>query len=97
VAETVRIPFEEFSNHLQTIFDRVLRDKQTVVVDAGEEGVVTLTSGEPEKERLLPPGKTEEDYQAFLDSFGSWENVDTDRLMRDIRSSRQISRASIDL
>ena len=97
MAETVRIPLDEMPDRLRSIFERVLRDKEVVVVDAGEDGVVTLTSGEPQDARALPPGKSEEDYQAFLESFGSWEDVDTDQLLRDIRASRKISRSPVDL
>ena len=97
MAETIRIPLDEMPDRLRSIFERVLRDKEVVVVDVGEDGVVTLTSGEPEEEHSLPPGKTEEDYRAFLDSFGGWKDVDTDQLLRDIRASREISRSPVDL
>lgn len=92
MAEIVYIPLDEMPDRLRSVFERVLRDKEIVVVDAGEEGVVTLTFGSPEGGDLrLPPGKTEEDYRAFLDSFGGWKDVDTDQLVRDIRSSRVTS------
>lgn len=35
--------------------------------------------------------KTEADYAAFLSSAGSWKDVDTDRLIRDIYESRRMS------
>ena len=97
VAETVRIPLTEMPKRFRLIFERVLRDKQTIMIDAGEEGVVTLSSGDLNDLPSLPPDKTEDDYQAFLDSFGSWADVDTDQLLRDIRASRAKSRLPIDL
>lgn len=97
MAETVRIPLEEFSRHPRTILLRVVREGQVVIVDAGNEGVITLRSGEPDDVPELPAGKTEDDYRAFLDSFGSWREVDTERLLDDIRASRSISRSPVDL
>lgn len=35
--------------------------------------------------------KTKADYEAFLSSAGGWKDVDTDRLLKDIRESRRIS------
>lgn len=35
--------------------------------------------------------KTKKDYEAFLASAGSWKDVDTDKLIRDIGESRKIS------
>ena len=35
--------------------------------------------------------KTKKDYEAFLASAGSWKDVDTDTLVRDIYESRKIS------
>ena len=74
---------------LRLIFERVLHDKQTIIIDVGEDGIVTLRADESEEGLELPPGKSEEDYRAFLDSFGAWEDVDTDQLLRDIRASRE--------
>ena len=94
MAETVRIPLDEMPDQLRSILEQALRDKQTIVIDVDEDGFLTLKSGGSEEELELPPGKTEEDYRAFLDSFGSWEDVDTGQLLRDIRESRDKSRSA---
>jgi hypothetical protein len=88
VADAIRIPFEESSSHVRAIYLRVVREGQVIVVDAGEEGGITLQPGEPEDAPVLPAGKTEAEYQAFLASLGSWRDVDTDRLLPDIRAGR---------
>ena len=41
--------------------------------------------------------KTEADYEAFRAAAGSWEDVDTDRLIEDIYTSRRSSRPPVDL
>ncbi len=35
--------------------------------------------------------KSKKDYEAFLASAGSWKDVDTDKLIKDIYESRKIS------
>jgi hypothetical protein len=36
-------------------------------------------------------GKTKDDYDAFFSAFGSWKDVDTDNLLRNISATRKRS------
>ncbi len=41
--------------------------------------------------RKRAKSKTKKDFEAFLASAGSWKDVDTDKLIKDIYESRKIS------
>jgi hypothetical protein len=77
-----RISLDEFSSNLVRIFERVISKGESVVIERGEGELVTLSpfpSSAP---------KTEEDWEAFRSAAGSWSDVDTDALKKDIYESR---------
>jgi len=92
VKEYSPISFDEFSHNLRSIFERVARGKETVVVenDAGE--LVVLEPASAATERKGKRKKTEADREAFLSSLGGWAGlVDGDKLLENIYESRRIS------
>ena len=84
-----RIPFTEFSENLTRIFERVVHEHETLLVESAEGDLVELkpvTSAKPRRR-----AKTKEDYDAFLSSLGGWKDVDVDAFLRDNDESRRIS------
>jgi hypothetical protein len=51
----------------------------------------------PVKRRRAQAAKTQADYDAFISSFGSWRDVDTEALKREIREARGSSRPPVEL
>ena len=86
-----RIPFEEFSHNLATIFDRVISEGESIVIEKGEGEFVALSPAP------LSRSKTEEDWKAFRAAAGSWADVDTDAFLKDIYESRKSSRPPVEL
>ncbi len=87
--ELTRIPFNEFAANLSRVFDRVVKDKETVMVEKEGRGLAILkpVSSGPRRRRH----KSSAAYKAFLAAAGSWKDVDTDQLIADIYASRRIS------
>jgi hypothetical protein len=83
------IPFEEFSENLTLIFDRVVSEGEEIVVETGAGKLVSLKPVTHAKPRRRT--KTKEDYEAFLSSFGGWKDVDVDTFLKDNYESRRIS------
>ncbi len=86
--ELTRIPFNEFAANLSRVFDRVVKDKETVMVEKEGRGLAILkpASSGPRRRR-----KSSAAYKAFLAAAGSWKDVDTDQLIANIYASRSIS------
>ncbi len=87
--ELTRIPFNEFAANLSRVFDRVVKDKETVMVEKEGRGLAILkpaSSGSRRRRR-----KSSAAYKAFLAAAGSWKDVDTDQLIANIYASRSIS------
>jgi len=91
--ELKRIPFEEFSENLARIFDRVISEGESIVIEKGEGERVALS---PVSSPVSRP-KSEEDWEAFRAAAGSWADVDTDAFLKDIYESRKSSRPPVDL
>jgi hypothetical protein len=83
------IPFEEFSENLTRIFDRVVSEGEEIVVETGAGELVSLKPVTHVKPRRRI--KTKEDYEAFLSSFGGWKDIDVDTFLKDNYESRRIS------
>jgi hypothetical protein len=87
--ELKHISFEEFSDNLIHIFERVINDHEAVLVE-GEHGelveVKSVTSTSPRSR-----GKTKEDYEAFLASAGGWTDADVDTFLKANEESRRLS------
>lgn len=63
-----RIPFKEFSENLVRIFDRVIRENETLLIESAEGELVELKPVTAAKRGRR--AKTEADYEAFLASLG---------------------------
>ncbi len=83
------IPFEEFSENLASIFERVVGKGEEVVVETAAGELVTLKPLARTKRRRRT--KTKADYEAFLASFGGWKDVDVDAFLKDNEENRRIS------
>ena len=86
----VRIPFAEFESNPGTVFDRVVGNNEVVVVEK-ENGAGAVLRAIPARKAARRRGITDADWDAFLASAGSWDDVDTEKMKRDIRESRRIS------
>jgi hypothetical protein len=73
---------------LLRIAEEVRRSKTPRVLRAGDEDVAVVMPVADRTERRRKRAKTEADYQAFLDSAGSWADVDVDEFRRYIRERR---------
>lgn len=67
-----KITFAEFSKNLARIFEHVIAEGESIVVDKGGGKLVTLTPSSP----LLSRPKTEEDWAEFRAAAGSWDDVE---------------------
>jgi hypothetical protein len=90
-----RISFDEFSNNLVRIFERVLREGESIVIEKGEGELVEVKPVTPSK--LGRRRMTKEDDEAFLSAAGGWADVDVDALLKDIYESRRSSRPPVEL
>ena len=88
-----RISFDEFSDNLTRIFERVISEGEPILIETEEGELVALSpvSSPPSKT------KTKEDWEAFRAAAGSWADVDTDAFLGDIYESRKSSRPPVDL
>ena len=94
--ELTRIPFSEFAANLSRVFDRVVKDKEAVMVEKEGRGLAILKPVAPGPRRRRR--KSSAAYEAFLSLAGSWKDVDTDKLIADIYASRRMSsRPAVDL
>lgn len=84
-----RIPFEEFSDNLVRIFERVVHDRETLLIESAEGELVELKPVPSAKRGRRV--KTEADYEAFLASLGGWKDVDVEAFLKDNEESRRIS------
>lgn len=90
MAEVVNpIPFEEFSENLDRIFERVLHERETILVESAAGGLVELKPVTSAKRGRR--AKSEADYEAFLASLGSWKDVDVDAFLKGNEESRRLS------
>ncbi len=53
--------------------------------------VAVITPVTPTRKARKPGAKTKADYEAFKSAAGSWKDVDTDRLIKDIYEQRRRS------
>jgi hypothetical protein len=90
----VRIPFDEFRDHLTEVLRRVSREHETVIVETGENDRVVVRPGGDDELIDISSPKTEADFERFLSSAGGWADVDTDRLLADIYGSRDTNNQS---
>jgi hypothetical protein len=91
------VDIAEYPPELQKLIDDVRRTDEPRILRMGDEDVAILTPVRKRNRRGRQ--RTQEDHEAFLSSAGSWEGVvDTDKLLADIRESRERSfRPRVDL
>lgn len=90
-----RISFDEFSDNLARILERVIREGESIVIEKGEGELVEVRPVTPAKpiRRVV----TREDDEAFLSAAGGWADVDIDTFLKDVYESRKSSRPPVEL
>ena len=78
----VRIPIDEFKIRTSEILERVWRDRKTIEVEVDRGKVVSLHPTADTAEM------TQEDYEAFMSSFGSWSDLDAEQFLKGVYGSR---------
>lgn len=73
------------------LVEEVRRTNQPRVLRAASEDVAVLVPAKPRAKRRGRRGKSGADMEAFWSSFGGWQDVDTDKLIEDIYTSRRVS------
>jgi hypothetical protein len=84
-----RIPFGEFSENLEHIFARVVRENEILLIESAAGELVELKRVTAAKSGRR--AKSEADYEAFVASLGGWKDVDVDTFLKDNEESRTIS------
>jgi hypothetical protein len=79
------------------LVEEVRRDGSARVLQRDGEDVAILTPIEGAEASRPTPTYTEEDDEAFLSSFGSWADVDTDKLIEEIYEGRRSSKPPVEL
>ena len=82
--EPKRITLNELSDNLARIIDLVLASNERIVVEKEDGGVVSIVP-----EAVAP--KSDADLAVFMSAAGSWSDMDSDRLIEEIYSSRNAS------
>ena len=102
-SEIKPVPFEEFSNNIASFFERVVHGHGTVMVEKDEGEIVEMKLAKPAKlasrsKRRSSGKRTEADHEAFLSSFGGWNDVDDEAFIKRIYEGRNMpSRPPIEL
>jgi hypothetical protein len=86
-----RIPFEELERDPAGVFDRIQRERASVVVEREGSPIAVVKPVPAAKASRRHREKFAADREAFLSSAGAWMDVDTDKLIRDIYEGRRIS------
>jgi hypothetical protein len=90
-----RISFDEFSDNLVRIFDRLISEGEELVVETGAGELVALKPVSRAKRRRRAVSKAAE--EAFLSAAGGWADVDSDAFLKDVYASRRSSRPPVTL
>ena len=90
VKELTRMPFDGFASNVEAVFERIVCENETVLIEKERNMRAIL---KPVVPAFRPrPGKSAADYEAFLASAGGWRGlVDTDKLIANIYESRRRS------
>ncbi len=76
---------------LLRIAEEVRRSREPRLLGRDSEDLAIVAPVTSSPKRRMPRAKTKADYEAFLSAAGSWKDVDTDKLVRDIYESRRRS------
>jgi len=89
MSTTNHISFEELTNNVTDVFNRVREEHKAVVVEYanGEKVVIKPLTAVKKNSRK----RTRVNYAAIEASAGSWSDVDTDALIKQIYESRTIT------
>jgi hypothetical protein len=83
------------NEELRKLAEEVAATGESVVLSVGKKEVALITPGPP---IIKPAGKTREEVERFLNSFGAWEGlIDAEEFKNKIRQSRSISKPAPDL
>jgi hypothetical protein len=89
--ELRRIPFEELERDPAGVFDRIQRERASVVVER-EGSPIAVVKPVPAAKGPRPRRAKTADIEAFLSSAGGWRGlVDVDRFKEDNAASRRLS------
>jgi kynureninase len=84
-----RIAFDEFRDHLTHALRRVSRDGETLVVEMDGEDIVVMPARVVSEAGERPEeGWSEADDEAFRAAAGGWADIDADKFLADIYTSR---------
>ena len=93
--ELGKITFSEFAANLPIVFERVIREKKSVVVEKKNGKVIIKPMP---LRRMRRRKKRISDTRAFRSAFGAWRNiVDGDNLKRMLTSERGSNRSPVTL
>jgi hypothetical protein len=92
------IPFDELANSLTDVFDRIVREHVSVVVEREGNPIAVVSPITPRTSKRGRHTKTAADHEAFLAAAGSWAKVDIDTFIQEIYEGRErSSRPPVDL
>lgn len=99
MAKEVRIPIKEFAANLHEVLERVIHERETIIVETSDDVDIIVHLDMRLRPAEGPDGKkSAHAWDAFIASAGSWSDVDTDRLLADIYARRDApSRPPVDL
>jgi len=90
VTEPIEIDLDENTDLARLAEEVRVTNTPRLLRWAGEP--VTVISPIPKRRGRLPPkAVTDADRKAFLDAFGGWKDVDTDRILANIYEHREMS------
>lgn len=90
-----RITFDEFSDNLTLIFERVIHEHTAVLVESKSGELVEVKPIARAKPRRR--AFTKDDDEAFLSAAGGWSDVDIDAFLEGVYASRRSSRPPVEL
>ena len=83
------ITFDEFAANLSAVFERVVCEQEVVVVERnGVAAVLRPAEAAGPRQRQA---KSQADREAFLSTFGAWEDVDTEKFIKENYEQRNRS------
>lgn len=85
------IPFAEFEHNPAHVFHRVTDERVTIVIEDENGKKIMLRPLDKITPTRRTSKKTKVDYTALAAAAGSWSDVDTDALIKQIYESRTVT------
>jgi hypothetical protein len=85
------IPLSEFEHNLAHVFHRVSDEHVTVVIEDETGKRIILRPLKSRTPARRDAKKAKVDYKALAAAAGSWSDVDTDTLIRDVYENRTVT------